>query len=65
MTKDEMTYIELNQKLNDLQNEKKKLEYDLIIFENENNFNDEKIDNKIDKLKSDNVILQKNIINLL
>lgn len=62
LTKDEMTYIELNQKLNDLQNEKKKLEYDLIIFENENNFNDEKIDNKIDKLKSDNVILQKNIL---
>ena len=62
LTKDEMTYIELNQKLNDLQNEKKKLEYDLIIYQNENNFNDEKVDNKIDKLKSDNIILQKNIL---
>ena len=62
LTKDEMAYIELNKKLNDLQNEKKKLEYDLIIFENENNFSDEKIDNKIDKLKNDNIILQKNIL---
>ena len=62
LTKEEMAYIELNQKLNDLQNEKKKLEYDFMIFENENNFSDEKFENKIDKLKNENVILQKNIL---
>ena len=62
LTEEEKTYIKLNQKLNDLLNEKKKLEYDFIIYENENNFNDEKIDNKIEKLKNDNIILHKNIL---
>ena len=62
LTEEEKAYIKLNQKLNDLLNEKKKLEYDFIIYENENNFNDEKIDNKIEKLKNDNIILHKNIL---
>ena len=62
LTEKEMSYIKLHQKLNELLNEKKKIEYSYMFAENENNFNDEKIDNKIDNLKNDNIILQKNIL---
>ena len=58
----EMRYIELNQKLNDLIKEKKQIKYDLIVDENENNFNNEKIINKIENLKNDNILLHKNIL---
>ena len=62
ITDKEMEYVKLNQKLNELLNEKKKIEYELMIYENENNFNEEKIDNKIENLKNDNIILEKNIL---
>ena len=62
ITDKEMEYIKLNQKLNELLNEKKRIEYEFMIYENENNFNEEKIDNKIENLKNDNIILEKNIL---
>ena len=58
----EMLYIKLNQKLNDLLQEKQQIKYDYIDNENDNNYKNEKIDNKIDNLKNNNAILRKNIL---
>ena len=58
----ELEYIKLNKKLNDLVKEKKQINYDLVFYENEHNFNNEKIDNELEILKSDNIILHKNIL---
>ena len=58
----EMLYIKLNQKLNDLLQEKQQIKYDYIDNENDNNYKNEKIDNKIDNLKNNNAILHKNIL---
>ena len=38
------------------------IKYELIDYENEYNFNNENIDNKIDDLNNKNILLKKNII---
>jgi hypothetical protein len=62
LSEKEMEYIKLNYKLMDLINERKKIKYKIIEYENEKNFNDEKLDNKIENLNNDNIIIQKNIL---
>jgi len=62
LSEKEMEYIKLNYKLMDLINERKKIKYKIIEYENEKNFNDEKLDNKIENLKNDYIIIQKNIL---
>ena len=62
LTEKEKEYIKLNQKLKDLNDEKNMIKYELIDYENEYNFNNENIDNKIDALNNKNILLKKNII---
>ena len=62
LTPEEKEYINLNQKLNELKSEKKKLKFDFIHYENEINYNTEKIKYKIDDLKEKNKLLRKNIL---
>ena len=62
LTEQEKEYIKLNQKLKDLNDEKNMIKYELIDYENEYNFNNENIDNKIDALNNKNILLKKNII---
>jgi hypothetical protein len=62
LTEKEKEYIKLNQKLKDLNDEKNMIKYELIDYENEYNFNNENIDNKIDDLNNKNILLKKNII---
>ena len=62
LTEKEKEYIKLNQKLKDLNDEKNMIKYELIDYENECNFNNEKLDNKIDDLNNKNILLKKNII---
>ena len=62
LTEKEKEYIKLNQKLKDLNDEKNMIKYELIDYENECNFNNEKFDNKIDDLNNKNILLKKNII---
>lgn len=62
LTEKEKEYIKLNQKLKDLSDEKNMIKYELIDYENEYNFNNENIDNKIDALNNKNILLKKNII---
>ena len=62
LTEEEMLYVKLNQKLNDLIEEKQQLKYDFIDNENDNKFKNEKIDNKIESLKNNNILLHKNIL---
>jgi hypothetical protein len=62
LTEQEKEYIKLNQKLKDLNDEKNMIKYELIDYENEYNFNNENIDNKIDDLNNKNILLKKNII---
>jgi len=62
LTEKEKEYIKLNQKLKDLNDEKNLIKYELIDYENEYNFNNENIDNKIDALNNKNILLKKNII---
>ena len=62
LTEKEKEYIKLNQKLKDLKDEKNMIKYELIDYENEYNFNNENIDNKIDALNNKNILLKKNII---
>ena len=62
LTPEEKEYINLNQKLNELKSEKKKLKFDFIHYENEINYNAEKIKYKIEDLKEKNKLLRKNIL---
>ena len=62
LTPEEKEYINLSQKLNKLKSEKKKLKYDFIHYENEINYNAEKIKYKIGDLKEKNKLLRKNIL---
>ena len=62
LTPEEKEYINLSQKLNKLKSEKKKLKYDFIQYENEINYNAEKIKYKIGDLKEKNKLLRKNIL---
>jgi hypothetical protein len=62
LTEEEMLYVKLNQKLNDLIEEKQQIKYDFIDNENDNKFKNEKIDNKIENLKNNNILLHKNIL---
>ena len=62
LTPEEKEYIKLNQKLNDLKSEKKKLKCDFIRYENEINYNLEKISYKTEDLKGKNKLLRKNIL---
>ena len=62
LTPEEKEYINLNQKLNELKSEKKKLKFDFIHYENEINYNTEKIKYKIEDLKEKNKLLRKNIL---
>ena len=55
-------YINLNQRLNELKTEKKKLKYDFLRYENEVNYNLEKLSYKIEQLKANNKPLRKNIL---
>ena len=62
LTPEEKEYIKLNQKLNDLKSEKKKLKCDFIRYENEINYNLEKLSYKTEDLKAKNKLLRKNIL---
>ena len=62
LTEKEMFYMKLNQKLNDLIEEKQQIKYDFIDNENDNNFKNEKIAHKIENLKNNNILLHKNIL---
>ena len=62
LTTEEKQYIKLNQKLCDLKTEKKKLKCDFIRYENEINYNLEKLSYKIEDLKSKNKLIRKNIL---
>ena len=62
LTPEEKEYITLNQRLDELNIKKKKLKYDFIKYENEINFNLEKLSYKIDQLKTNNKLLRKNIL---
>ena len=62
LTDKEKTYIKLNKKLNEFKNKKKEIKFQIIDLENENNFNNEKIDNQIENLKNNNIVLKKNIL---
>ena len=62
LTTKEKEYINLNQKLNELKSEKKNLKFDFIHYENEINYNAEKIKYKIEDLKEKNKLLRKNIL---
>lgn len=62
LTPEEKQYIKLNQKLSDLKTEKKKLKCDFIRYENEINYNLEKLSYKIEDLKSKNKLIRKNIL---
>ena len=62
LTPEEKEYINLNQKLNELKSEKKKLKFGFIHYENEINYNTEKIKYKIEDLKEKNKLLRKNIL---
>ena len=62
LTKEEKEYINLNQRLNELKNEKKKLKYDFIHYENDINYNAEKIKYKIEDLKEKTKLIRKNIL---
>ena len=62
LSPEEKEYITLNQRLDELNIKKKKLKYDFIKYENEINFNLEKLSYKIDQLKTNNKLLRKNIL---
>ena len=62
LSPEEKEYINMNQRLNELTNKKKKLKYDFIRYENENNYNKEQILYKIEELKTKNKLLRKNIL---
>ena len=62
LSHEEKEYITLNQRLDELNIKKKKLKYDFIKYENEINFNLEKLSYKIDQLKTNNKLLRKNIL---
>ncbi len=62
LSPEEKEYINLNQRLDELNIKKKKLKYDFIKYENEINFNLEKLSYKIDQLKTNNKLLRKNIL---
>ena len=62
LSTEEKEYITLNQRLDELNIKKKKLKYDFIKYENEINFNLEKLSYKIDQLKTNNKLLRKNIL---
>ena len=62
LTPEEKEYINLNQRLNELKTEKKKLKYDFIEYENIINYNAEKIKYKTEDLKEKNKLLRKNIL---
>ena len=62
LTKEEKEYINLNQRLNQLKSEKKKLKYDFIHYENDINYNAEKIKYKIEDLKEKTKLIRKNIL---
>ena len=62
LTPEEKEYIILNQRLDDLNISKKKLKYDFLKYENEINYNIEKLKYKIEKLKANNKPLRKNIL---
>lgn len=62
LSPEEKEYINLNQRLDELNIKKKKLKYDFIKYENEINFNLEKLSYKIYQLKTNNKLLRKNIL---
>ena len=62
LSPEEKEYITLNQKLDELNFKKKKNKFDFITYENEINFNIEKLSYKIEQLKMDNKLLRKNIL---
>ena len=62
LSPEEQEYINLNQKLVELTDTKKKLKYNFIKYENENNYLNDKILNKIEELQSKNKLLRKNIL---
>ena len=62
LSPEEKEYITLNQKLDELNIKKKKIKYNFIKYENEINFNLEKLSYKIDQLKNNNKLLRKNIL---
>ena len=62
LSPEEKEYITLNQKLDELNIKKKKIKYNFIKYENEINFNLEKLSYKVDQLKNNNKLLRKNIL---
>jgi len=62
LTPEEKEYIILNQRFDDLNISKKKLKYDFLKYENEINFNIEKLKYKIEQLRANNKPLRKNIL---
>ena len=62
LSPEEKEYITLNQKLDELNIKKKKIKYNFIKYENEINFNLEKLSYEIDQLKNNNKLLRKNIL---
>ena len=62
LSPEEKEYITLNQKLDELNVEKKKTKYNFITYENEINYNIEKLSYKIEQLKANNKLLRKNIL---
>ena len=62
LSPEEKEYIKLNQRLDEFKKAKKKLKYDFIKYENEINYNNEKLSYKIEELKANNKSLRKNIL---
>ena len=62
LSPEEKEYITLNQRLDELNIKKKKIKYDFIKYENEINYNLEKLSYKIEQLKANNKLLRKNIL---
>jgi chromosome segregation ATPase len=62
LSPEEKEYITLNQRLDELNIKKKKIKYDFIKYENEINYNLEKLSFKIEQLKANNKLLRKNIL---
>ena len=62
LTPEEKEYIILNQRFDDLNISKKKLKYDFLKYENEINYNIEKLKYKIEQLRANNKPLRKNIL---
>jgi hypothetical protein len=62
LTNEEILYLNLNQRLNELNKIKQQMKYDFIDNKNDNDYKNEKLYNIIENLKKNNLLLLKNIL---